>query len=249
LHKLNHDVGASAVLAPALVYEAGRPDIVELNAKLFSVAKSVEDYLGLPTWATLVLGTSVTTADQTIDAIVSDATALTAAGWYFAFEFSESGIPCAHSSILRFCNAGLILGCTGKPVLHAFSGPLGLLSPCFGATAIGVGHSQNLWQFTRERWQPSDGGGGGGGDAPPRFFFFRPPYGARSSTRTNSPSCPTSCVRQSSRQVHSLRPSRLPPYIKWDRWEANKTLGLLLAKHAEASLNQQDAEKSVSRGC
>ena len=44
-----------------------------------------------------------------------------------------------------------------------------MLSYGFGATATGIGHSQNLWKFTRQRWEAPTGQGGGG-DAPPRFF-------------------------------------------------------------------------------
>ena len=49
-----------------------------------------------------------------------------------------------------------------------FAGPMGLLSSD-SAPGVGIGHSQNLWKFTRDRWEgPS--GQGGGGNAPPRFF-------------------------------------------------------------------------------
>jgi hypothetical protein len=94
---------------------------------------------------------------------------LPADGWYFAFESGEERVPASHNFILRLCKAGLVLARTGKPLFHAFAGPVALLSAAFGAAAVGVGHSQNLWQFTRERWQPQEGGGGGG-DAPPRLF-------------------------------------------------------------------------------
>lgn len=46
---------------------------------------------------------------------------------------------------------------------------MALLAMACGGTAAAVGHSQNLWQFTRTRWEPT-GPGGGGGDAPPRYF-------------------------------------------------------------------------------
>jgi hypothetical protein len=46
---------------------------------------------------------------------------------------------------------------------------MSLLSLGFGAAGAAIGHFQNLWQFTRGRWEPSPGQGGGG-DAPPRFF-------------------------------------------------------------------------------
>lgn len=244
LRNINAELKTSAVIAPAVIFEAGRPDIVELNTKLFNVAKLVGNDLGIPTLATVVLGKSVTATDVTMEACLSDATSVDADGWYFAAEFNETRIPSSHSSILRFCNAGLTLACTGKPVFHAYAGPLCLLSPCFGATAVGIGHSQNLWQFTRERWQESEGGGGGGGDAPPRFFssslwgtiiyedeFALLSQKVREDILTQSP--------------FSLNISSTPPYLPWSRWDANKHLVFILSKYAENALAERDVEKAA----
>jgi len=166
----NQELGATAVLAPAVVYEAGRMDIMQLNSRLFGAAKRVADQLRVPTYATIVLGRSVTASDVTMASVLSNATALNSDGWYFAFEFEEERLPSSRDSVQRCCSAGLTLACTGKPVLHAYAGPLGLLSFGFGATGIGLGHNQKLWRFTRDHWQSPAGGQGGGGDAPPRFF-------------------------------------------------------------------------------
>ena len=242
LRKINADLQTAGVISPAVVYEAGRSDIVELNAKLFAVAKQVGDELDIPTYSTIVLGKSVTSSDHTVETALSDATSVDAEGWYFAFEFDESRIPTAHSSILRFCKAGLDLACTGKPVFHAYAGPLSLLSACFGATAVGIGHSQNLWQFTRDRWEPLERGGGGG-DAPPRLFsaslwgtiIYEDEFALlspklREEVLTSSPfSDPISAT---------------PPYLPWSRWDGNKHLVYLLGKHAESALLQLDAEKA-----
>jgi hypothetical protein len=46
---------------------------------------------------------------------------------------------------------------------------MGLLSFGLGATGAAIGHSQNLWKFTPDRWMPA-ASRGGGGDAPARFF-------------------------------------------------------------------------------
>ncbi len=166
----NQEIGATAVLAPAVVYEAGRLDIIQLNARLFGAAKRVGDQLHIPTYATIVLGRSITASDATTGPVLSHATALNSDGWYFAFEFEEERLPSARDSVRRCCSAGLTLACTGKPVLHAYAGPLGLLSFGFGATGIGLGHNQKLWRFARDHWQGPAVGQGGGGDAPPRFF-------------------------------------------------------------------------------
>jgi len=213
LQQVNGSLEADAVIAPAIVYEVGRPDIVSLNAKLFAASKSAGDSLGKPTYATIVLGNSVTSADHTVQAVLSQATALNADGWYYAFEFGSERIPSSRDQVLRCCVAGLALACTGKPVLHAYAGPMGLLSFGFGATGAAVGHSQNLWNFNRGRWAPP-GPQGGGGDAPARLFsaalwgtIVRPdetaqlPQGLANQVLTNS------------------------PYITpWDRWQANKHL-------------------------
>ncbi len=50
---------ASAVIAPAVVYEAGRTDILQLNSRLFGAAKEVAAELQIPIYATVVLGKSV----------------------------------------------------------------------------------------------------------------------------------------------------------------------------------------------
>src|SRR5258708_3818091 len=165
----NAELQTTAVIAPAVVYEAGRQDIVQLNARLFAAARFVADELHIPVYATVVLGRSVTASEQTISAALAQATALNSDGWYFAFEFEDERIPSSRGAVGRCCAARLTLACTGKPVLHAYAGPLGLLSFGFGATGVGLGHSQNLCKFTRDRWQPPIAQGGGG-DAPPRFF-------------------------------------------------------------------------------
>lgn len=170
IESINSDLGASAVLAPAVCYEAGRLETADVNAALFGAARQAGDSLDIPVYATVVLGSSVTGSWGTIAAALDEATSLPADGWYFGFEFQEEArIPSDLEATFRCLKAGLKLACTGKPVLHAFAGPGCILSFCFGATGSAVGHTQNLWQFSRSRWQRSEGGGGGG-DAPARFF-------------------------------------------------------------------------------
>ena len=147
-------VQASAVVAPAVLYEAGRPEIVQLNARLFKAAKSVGNAIGVPTYATVGLAKSVTAALKTVTDALNAATALQPDGWYYAFEFKDERIPSARDAVYRCCEAGLTLAATGQPVLHAYGGPMGLLSFGFGAAGVGIGHSQNLWKFTRDRWEP-----------------------------------------------------------------------------------------------
>ena len=55
------------LIAPAIPYEAARPDITQLNARLFLAAKAAGDALSIPTYATVVLGSSVTNERRRID--------------------------------------------------------------------------------------------------------------------------------------------------------------------------------------
>ncbi len=50
LEDANREIGVSALIAPAVIYEAARADIVQLNARMFSAAKRAGDALGVPTY-------------------------------------------------------------------------------------------------------------------------------------------------------------------------------------------------------
>lgn len=162
-------MGVSAMIAPGVVYEASAPKIEELNAKLFHAAKVAGDGIGIPTYATVVLSSGISTSEAA-DAALSAATSLPADGWYYSFEFKTEEIPASPDELLRYCSSSLILACTGKPVLHAFAGPMANLAFGAGARAAGIGMQKTLWGFRRERFEEKADAGGGGGGAPPRFF-------------------------------------------------------------------------------
>jgi hypothetical protein len=240
----NSDLKASAVIAPAVIYEAGRPDIVDINASLFSEARVAAKVLGIPVYATAVLGHSVTSSDVTLAEMLSAITALDPDGWYFSFEFRETRIPSSSTLIQRFLEAGLTFACTGKPVLHAYAGPLVLLSRCCGVTAAGIGHSQNTWQFTRDRWQPSEGGGGGGA-APARMFcpklwgtivyedeFALLPTALRTEIYAASP--------------FSSQITVSPPFLPWSKWDANKHLVHTLCTEGSKFLAEPSIRKAAA---
>jgi hypothetical protein len=231
---------ASAVIAPAVVYEAGRLDIIELNSRLFAAAKAVASELHVPIYATVVLGRSVTASDQTMQSLLSQATALNCDGWYFGFEFEEERIPSARETVRRCSVAGLTLACTGKPVLHAYAGPMGLLSFGFGATGVAIGHSQNLWKFTRDRWAPSSGQGGSG-DAPPRYFS-KPLWGT-----IVYPDETTQLALALRNQVWSPSPFSGPvaSTLPWSRWDANKHLVFVLAQQYASLASELDPRKNA----
>lgn len=237
LEDSNRKLNTSALIAPAVIYEAARGDIVQLNSRMFSAAKRAGDTLGIPTYATVVLGRSVTTSTQTLSPVLSQATALPADGWYFAYDFDGPRIPLDQGDIERAGNAVLTLACTGGPVLHAYAGPMALLSQGFGAVAAGVGHSQNTWQFTAERWQPSSGGGGG--NAPARFYsaalwgtLIHPDETVR---------LPSAVVSDVMTQSPFSTPVFQNPPQPWSRWEANKHLVYLIGKTVAQIATKADA--------
>jgi hypothetical protein len=231
----HEELKADALIAPAVVYQAGRADIVQLNARLFAASKLVANDLKIPIYGTVVLGRSVTASDQTLQTVLSQATALSCDGWYFGFEFEDERIPSARETVRRCCVAGLILACTGKPVLHAYAGPMGLLSFAFGATGAAIGHSQNLWKFTRDRWMPA-ASQGGGGDAPARFFSTAL-WGTIIYPDETSQLPPA--IRNQI-LLHSPFSAAVASNSPWPRWEAGKHLLYMLAKQFATMAAEKD---------
>jgi hypothetical protein len=236
----HEELKADALIAPAVVYQAGRADIVQLNARLFAAAKRVADELKIPIYATVVLGRSVTASDQTLQTMLSQATALSCDGWYFGFEFEDERIPSARETVRRCCVAGLTLACTGKPVLHAYAGPMGLLSFGFGATGAAIGHSQNLWKFTPDRWMPA-ASQGGGGDAPARFFS-NALWGT--IIYPDETSQLPAAIRN---QVLTTSPFSGPitPNLPWPRWDSGKHLLYVLAQQFSTMAAEKDPRKNA----
>lgn len=228
LSYINGSIRTTAVLAPAIIYEAGRDDIVELNAQLFSIAKNVGDDLGIPTYATILIGKSAIVSENSISSIMSYATNLNCDGWYYGFEFSQNRIPNTYEDILKFGASILTLAGTGKPIIHSFSGPLSLVSMGFGATGTALGHSQNLWQFTKGRWETPKKKPGGNGRTPPRYFsknlwgtfvypdeFKQIPQDLRQRLMSNSPFS------------SQINPTTLIP---WEKWDAGKHMVYIIGK-------------------
>ena len=236
----HEELRADAVIAPAVVYQAGRSDIVQLNARLFAASKAVANDLKIPIYATVVLGRSVTASDQTLQTALSQATGLSCDGWYFGFEFEDERIPSARETVRRCCVAGLTLACTGKPVLHAYAGPMGLLSFGFCATGTAIGHSQNLWKFTRDRWMVTESQGGGG-NAPARFF---------SSALWGTIIYPdeTSQLSTSIRN-QILTPSpfsgQVASNLPWQRWKSGKHLIHVVDQQFSMMAAEKDPRKNV----
>jgi hypothetical protein len=172
---------------------------------------------------------------------LSQASGLNCDGWYFGFEFEEERIPSNHETVRRCCAAGLTLACTGKPVLHAYAGPMGLLSFGFGATGIAIGHSQNVWKFTRDRWA-SPSAQGGGGDARPRYF-------SKSLWGTIVyPDETTQLPLALRSQIWSPSPFSTPATsgLAWNRWDANKHLVYVLAQQYSSMATETDPRKNAA---
>lgn len=236
----NRALGTAAVIAPAIPYEAARPDIIALNAKLFEAAKSAGDSIGVPTYGTVVLGRSSTTG-AVADNILSSATALAADGWYYGFEFGDERLSTDLDAVYRYCAAGLTLACTGKPVLHACAGPMALMAFGAGARAAALGFWQNLWGFERGRWQLSGEEGGGGG-APARFFsvplwgtIVYPDETAQLSTALRS-------------RVMLQSPLSAPTTnsLPWKKWDAYKHLVHMIARTIQRNAELRNARKAMN---
>jgi hypothetical protein len=241
LRSVNRTLKASAVLAPAVVCEAARPEFMSLNSRLFAPAREAANDLGVPTYATVILGHSVTTSTASIKKALADATKLSADGWYFGFEFSEDRIPTSEDAVYRFCEAALELACTGKPVLHAYAGPMAVLSLGAGSTGTAIGHSQITWQFNRERWQ-KEAKQGGGGDTPARFFsaelwgtiVYPDEIAALPARLKNS-------IITQSRYSNSVRSN-----LKLDKWEANKHLVTAISNVVKKIAETDNARASAN---
>lgn len=237
----NRELGSDAVIAPAIPYEAARPDIVALNSRLFDAAKAAGDAIGIPTYATVVLGHSATTAGVA-HGILSSATALSADGWYYAFEFdAQERLPTDVEAVYRYCTAGLTLACTGKPVLHACAGPLANISFGSGARGVGIGIWQNLWGFTRSKFQPSSGQGGGG-DAPPRYFSA-PLWGTivhPDETLQLTGPLPGQVMQ------HSPYSQNLAPGIPWSKRDASKHLVHMIATATDPLAQMLNARQAMA---
>lgn len=244
----NRQLATSAVIAPAVLYEANRPERLELNAKLFEAAKRAGDSIGIPTLATVGLAHSSVISPHSISDALSHATGLACDGWYFLFEFSESRIPCDRAEILSCGLACLTLATNLKPVIHAYAGPMALLSFGFGATAAAIGHSQTLWQFDRSRWAAPVEQQGGPGQTAPRFFssslwgtviysdeVVRIPESTRTVVMTHSPHSQTI----SDPATHGT--------VEWSRHLADKHLVHVVGETA-ASLAAHTTARSATEG-
>ncbi len=165
----NEQVCSSAVISPAVVYEAGRDDIVNLNDELHDCGLVAAERLSVPCFRSIFLGNSICSSEGLIDEVLSSIDPRGANGWYFGFEFDEPRLPVGPRSVYRCLRALITLRLTGIPVLHAYAGPLGPLSIAAGASAAAAGFDQKQWQFCPARWAET-ASQGGGGNAPPRFF-------------------------------------------------------------------------------
>ena len=248
----NRNVRSAAVIAPAVPYEAARPDLSELNERMFLAAKSAGNAIGVPTLATVVVGQSGTTP-ALVSEMLSAPTALAADGFIFQFEFQEARIPQDEDEVYRFCVAGLTLAGTDKPVLHSSAGPMSLLSFAVGATGSAVTFRQNLWGFERTKWFDADAQGGGG-NAPARFFS-RTLWGTivQPDELILLPNSLRAAVL-----THSTYSSAVAsaPALPWSKWAANKHMVHVMARsaaelatHPSARTANQAAATILSDAC
>ena len=244
----NRRLVTAAVIAPAVLYEANRPERLELNTRLFEAAKRAGDAIGVPTFATVALAHSTIVSPHSISDALSHATGLRCDGWYYLFEFAPSRIPCERAEVLSCGSACLTLAANLKPVIHAYASPMALLSFGFGATAAGIGHSQTLWQFDRARWPlaPAEQRGGPG-EIAPRFFS-----GALWGTVIYSdevvriPSAVRSVVMTHSPHSQLITDPATHGNVKWSRHLADKHLVHIVGETA-ASIAAHSSARAAAR--
>ncbi len=214
----------SGIIAPAVILEAGHPEVVDANRVLFAAAKTAGDSIGVPTYCCIPVGHSVVQSSAEIANALAAATSNTSSGWLLAWEFGAGRLPASTSAVQAFGSACVALATSGKPVLHLCAGPLAILSPAFGCKAAGVCHSQNTWKLDRSRFIKKKKGGGGG-DAPPRYFssglwgtlVFPDEYAALTPSQRAAVHTPT---------PFSLGVRATPPFnrAQLPKWDTNKHL-------------------------
>lgn len=177
LETINRTLHATAVLAPAAIHEAGQGSVLRLNTQLFDAARGAGQALGLPVYATVVFGNSVLAAPEPLSRALAAATALHCQGFYFACEFQERRVPMTQTRVRVFLESLVTMALTAQPVMHAYAGPMAILSLAAGAHASAIGHWHNLWQFDRGRFAPPADARGGPATPPPQRFFSRSLWG------------------------------------------------------------------------
>lgn len=177
LEQINRDLHCSAVIAPALTYQAGSSKIRAVNRMLFTCAKKAGDAIGIPTLASVPFGNSTCFDDSEINAVLNAATALPADGWYVVFEFSGEHFPRKKPEVLRCATACLSLAAARPPLIFGYAGLLSLPVMAWGAAGAGICHQKTMWQFLTRRFQNEDtdqaearSKGGGGKKQIPHFF-------------------------------------------------------------------------------
>ena len=223
----NANLTTDALIAPAIVYAAGRQDIVQLNARLHETARNAAAELGIPCYGTAFLGESVTNSLQLVESTLSSITSLNCDGWYFGFEFSAERIPSSTDAVYRCLRAALLLAGTGKPVMHAYAGPMGILSFAAGCNAAASGPNQKQWRFCPERWEPSSTTGGN--NAAPARYFSRRLWGT--IVFPDETALLPLNIQAQIIEATPFAPNPLPP--TWTKTEATKHLTYVVCKGIE----------------
>lgn len=224
------ELECDAIIAPAVIYAAGRRDIVELNKRLFRAAREAGNHLGVATYATVMLGRSVTQSDATLYPILSDATSINADGWYFGFEFPEERVPSDLQYTLRCCHSCLLLASTGKPVMHAFAGLMAILTSGVGANAVGIGATQKLWRLEPSCWEQP--GQSWGDSSMPQRFFSTGLWG----TIVHPDETQDQRVQQLQEEILTLSPFTVP----WTRRTALRHLVYMISSTVEGIYQQSE---------
>ena len=151
----------TAILSPAIALQAGQPEHLKLNIDLLDVAIESASKIGLPVYGVIPIGQSLALSQSELSSVISKYTSKKVDGWMLMMDLGQNGFS-VDTVLLKSLGVSILrLAQTGVPVMHGCAGPHALLSSAFGASAVGIAHSKNMWHLPLSRFIPSDGGGGG----------------------------------------------------------------------------------------
>jgi hypothetical protein len=168
LEQINRDLQSVAVIAPAVSIEASQPKTLDVNEMLFQIAKKAGDTLGVPTLASVPIGSTASASAIEVRDIVQRVTTWKAGGWYLLFGFQGNPVPNDLGRLNLWVRVSLDLAATGKPLLQGYQGLLSAVSVGLGSHGVALGQFKTLWHFDPDHWNglPPTGRSNG----PAKFF-------------------------------------------------------------------------------
>lgn len=222
LESENAALGTSAVISPAVLFEAGRADLVDLNETLHGAGCAAASRLGKPVVATAFFSEACLRSPASLSGALAMLTKIAPDGYYVAFEFGGGDLCTDAACLAGAAQVLLTLATSGRPVLHGYAGPHALLGVAFGASSVGLAHFKTAWHFKRTRFQAAKKSGGGG-DAPSRTFS-RAMWGAMIHPDETALLSAALFAKLAEKTPFSAPPAPAP----WDKWTSYKHLLYIL---------------------